>query len=141
MTMIPNSETAASDACSARPQAQSSNAPVIDLTALVDRCMGNLEFAERILDRFQERAEQDLEELEKLIELRDAGQLARVAHRMKGSSANVAAEGLQRIAEQIEELGRSGRLAEVPAHLEQFRREWARCQEFTERIFLQPDTI
>lgn len=102
------------------------NPLILDVESLLERCMGNLEFAERILGKFQQRAGNDLEELEKLLELHDAERLARVAHRFKGSAANVSAEGLRRIAEQIEESGRAGRLADVPAQIMQLRREWVR---------------
>jgi HPt (histidine-containing phosphotransfer) domain-containing protein len=113
---------------------------VLDRDALLERCLGNLEFVERVLARFQERAEQDLEELEKVVELHDVEQVARIAHRIKGSSANVSAEGLQQEAGKIEELGRSGHLADIPAHLERLRREWQRYLQCSASLPLTPDT-
>ena len=45
----------------------------------------------------------------------DAERIAHVAHRIKGTAASVSAGRLQRVAEQVEELGRGGRLSELSA--------------------------
>ena len=69
--------------------------------------MGNIGFAERILAKFQDRFEHDLEELDKALQARDADAVARTAHRIKGASANVAASRLHEHAAEIEQLGRT----------------------------------
>ena len=97
-----------------------------DYRALVARCMGNLEFAERILAKFQRAFEHDLAELEEAFRAGDEAEMTRVAHRMKGASANASAGRLEQAAAEIERLGRSGRCPEVPPRLEDLRREWSR---------------
>ncbi len=100
--------------------------PVLDFEELLERCMGNIEFAERVLAKFQQRLGEDLEELEKGLHAEDAPAIARVAHRLKGASANVAARGVLRRAVEIEQLGRARRVSEIPSQVEELRREWAR---------------
>ena len=107
----------------------SSDAKAFDIDELVDRCMGNLELAERLLAMFQDRFETDLTELEKVFETGESGEIARVAHRIKGASASVSAQRLQELAARIEQLGRSGQSAAILPYLEQLRREWTRCRD------------
>jgi HPt (histidine-containing phosphotransfer) domain-containing protein len=100
--------------------------PPIDFHGLLDRCMGNLELAERVLAKFEERFELDLLELERHLSGEDPQHVVSIAHRIKGSSANVSAEGLRQIAAEIEQLGRSQQYAEIPARMERLRHEWSR---------------
>lgn len=93
---------------------------------LLQRCMGNLEFAERILSRFGSRLEGDIEELEKQILSGDCGGIIRVAHRIKGASANTSATGIQMQTNQIEDMARAQQLDELPMQLEQLKEEVAR---------------
>lgn len=109
-----------------RPAAAATQPEVLDLDALVERCMGNIDFVQRILAKFQQRFPEDLAELERVLEIEDSGEVARVAHRIKGASATVSADGLQHAAAEIERLGREGRTADVPAGIEQLRRQWDR---------------
>jgi len=100
-------------------------AVAIDLDQLLVRCLGNLEFAERILQIFQERFDKDLAELDRMLAGGDAAGMTRLAHRLKGASANAAAPALlqTRVAE-IERLARQERLDAVRPHLVELRREW-----------------
>jgi HPt (histidine-containing phosphotransfer) domain-containing protein len=100
---------------------------------LVERCMGNLEFVERVLAKFQQRFGENLEELEKALEAYDPEGIVQVAHRLKGESANVAAGGLRDHAAEIERLGREGRVSDIPPCLAQLRTEWS---HFTESVGL-----
>ena len=96
---------------------------------LLDRCMGNLEFAERVLTKFQDRFGDQLEELESALAQEDAEQVALVAHRLKGESASVAALGLRDRAAEIERLGRANQVSHIPPCLQQLRAEWAAFAE------------
>jgi HPt (histidine-containing phosphotransfer) domain-containing protein len=93
---------------------------------LLARCMGNIEFAERVLDKFQQSFGADLVELERGLDSEDAERVTSVAHRLKGASASVSAPGLSQWAAEIEQLGRTAQLSEVPIHLEGLRKEWSR---------------
>ncbi len=105
---------------------ESSSPEALDLASLVDRCMGNLDLVERILEKFQTQIESDLDELEAVLNEQQQEHIARVAHRIKGASANVSAGKLQQVASEIEQLGREARVAEIAPRLEQLRSEWAR---------------
>jgi len=104
---------------------------VLDLDALMERCMGNLDFVDRILHKFQERLPKELAELETTLECQDAEQLALVAHRIKGSSASVSARGLCLAASAIEDRSRAGCMHDIDSYVEQFRREWERYQNYS----------
>ena len=105
-------------------EASDPSAFTIDLDDLLVRCLGNLEFAERILAMFQERFDQDLVELDRLWLEGDAPGVARLAHRLKGASANAAARGLHWRVSQIEQLARQASLTAVGPHLDHLRQEW-----------------
>jgi HPt (histidine-containing phosphotransfer) domain-containing protein len=99
---------------------------VLDLQGLCDRCMGNLNLVERVLDKFEQHLPGELAELEQVLELGDAARIAQVAHRIKGNSSSVSAAGLQRAAAAIEDLSRAGRVADVPARLPSLYEQWRR---------------
>ena len=98
---------------------------VMDLAALHDRCLGNLELMERVLDKFEKRLPEELAELERLLELGDAAMIAQTAHRIKGNCSNVSAAGLRQAAEDIEDLGQAGRVADN-AYVTNMREQWRR---------------
>jgi len=80
---------------------------------LLARCVGRLDFMERILNSFELRFGEDLEQLEEHLKSSDADEVARLAHKMKGASANVAALCLNKQVAEIEQLARSQRLDEI----------------------------
>lgn len=96
-----------------------------ELEELLARCMGKLDFAQRLLLRFEGRLEDDLDELEQHISAGDSSGIAQVAHRIKGASANISAPRLHEQATNIEQLARADQLEEIAACLEQLRAEQA----------------
>jgi len=58
------------------------------------------------------------------LERADMEGLARVAHRVRGSSATVSAEGLAQAAAEIEDASRAGQVTDVPVRIERLRDEW-----------------
>ena len=129
-TVAPESNTCGAnhDVPVCRLAAEPHASDVLNLQELQDRCMGNIELMQRVLGKFQQRIPEELAELEKALELRDMAQIARVAHRVKGSSANVSARGIEQAAVEIEDSSRAGRITDVSAHIERLRAEWARCR-------------
>ncbi|MHB8897818.1 MAG: Hpt domain-containing protein [Thermoguttaceae bacterium] len=99
---------------------------VLDADDLLARCLGNMEFARKILGKFCERCDEDLVEIEKALSVRDKDSVARLAHRLKGASANASARFLQKHASEIERAARNDSLGEVPANLENLKQEWTR---------------
>ena len=111
------------------PEVPDQSAVAIDLDQLLVRCMGNLDFAERILQIFQERFDADLDELDRLLASGDAAGLTGLAHRLKGASANAAAPALHTRVAQIEQLARQESLDAVRPCLVDLRREWAMMRD------------
>ena len=108
---------------------KSAASEVFDREELRARCLGNIDFVQRVLDKFQQRIPAELAELDRVLALSDGEQLARVAHRMKGTSANVSAAALAHAAAEIEDLGRAGRMADVPEAIERLARRVGEVSE------------
>jgi HPt (histidine-containing phosphotransfer) domain-containing protein len=119
---------------------ESTASEVFDLEALHTRCMGNLDFVQRVLEKFEQRVPEELAELERLVALNDGEEVARVAHRLKGTSANVSADGLCQAAAEIEDLGRTGRVADVPGGIEHLRGEWKKYLNCVSTLFATINT-
>jgi HPt (histidine-containing phosphotransfer) domain-containing protein len=99
-------------------------APAFDYASFIDRCMGSLELAERLVHRFQDVFWTDLAKLEQALDTQDADKMAQVAHHLKGSSANMSAPRIRQCAAEVEQLGRAGQLADMPIRLQRLRAEW-----------------
>jgi len=81
---------------------RSSRSEVLNLNELIDRCLGNIELAERLLRRFEDLLEADLDVISQAASAADVELVCQIAHRIKGASANVAAPALVKVAEEIE---------------------------------------
>ena len=88
-----------------------------DLASLVQRCMGDPDFAVRILEKFAKRAVEDIVKLKEAVQQLDSDQVSRQAHSLKGAAANLCAEELRRLAAELEAIGRSGKLSPEAAGL------------------------
>lgn len=102
---------------------------VLDTEDLLARCLGNMEFACKILGKFCQRCDEDLVALEQAVSDDDAESVARLAHRLKGASANASARTLQKHASEIERAARGKLLTEVPASMESLKRARTRFSE------------
>lgn len=77
---------------------------LLDWEGLRSRCLGRVDLMERVLGRFHESLEQDLQTLEDAAEELDSERIARWAHRLKGAAMTVSATGIQNRAERLERL-------------------------------------
>jgi HPt (histidine-containing phosphotransfer) domain-containing protein len=98
----------------------------IDFEELVERCLGNLDFVDRVLTRFQTQFDGDFRRLQDACQAADSREVARVAHLLKGSAASVSARTLQQVASRIERLGRTAQLDDISGHLDTLENEWSR---------------
>ncbi len=134
------------DAVSAcQPTAEAVSAEAMSFGAmnfieLRNRCMGNADLMRRVLKKFQRRFSEELAELNEALELGDTPRLARLAHRVKGTSASVSARRLQQTAAELEELGRAGRAAEILPCIERLREEWEKCSQEAETVLSAGET-
>jgi HPt (histidine-containing phosphotransfer) domain-containing protein len=114
--------------------------PPLDVEELLDRCMGNMELAERILAKLQSRFPDDITELDAALQSRDAGLVASIAHRLKGAAANVAAHQLQDCAATIEESARNDRIDAIPDQIECLQEQWTKLKQLTSCGLPRPRT-
>jgi signal transduction histidine kinase/DNA-binding response OmpR family regulator len=102
---------------------------VLDFEALLERCMGNLQLAERIIDKFRGLGADELVQIEKSINEGNAERTASLAHSFKGVTANLSANALREVATHLEAMARAERMNEGPACLTQLKNEWDRFLE------------
>jgi len=97
-----------------------------DVEDLLTRCLGKIDFAQRVLARFQERCEQDLADLEQAMAAGQSRTVADLAHRIKGASANAGAPGMRALAAQIEDAAGQCPAEQASAQLAKLKSEWSR---------------
>lgn len=112
-----------------RQDVPETEAAVLDMDSLVERCLGNLSLAERVLAKFLSAFEQDLSELEQAVLAGDGELAASISHRLKGSSASAGANALRDRMARIEEISRQGQMPQMNVCLEDVRGEWRRFTE------------
>jgi HPt (histidine-containing phosphotransfer) domain-containing protein len=108
------------------PDPLDSNRP-IDAASLLERCVGDASFVQLVLEKFQSTSDSMVKRISQSIETRDAGQLGRDAHMLKGAAANLSAEPVRAIARRLEEIGQRGDLALAEQALSELKQEVARC--------------
>lgn len=88
---------------------------------LVERCMGNLSLAQRLLARFADSGRQDCDQLEAALRAGDLSSLATVAHRLKGSSATIGSNHMAQLASLIEQESKSSEGANLESIVVEIR--------------------
>jgi HPt (histidine-containing phosphotransfer) domain-containing protein len=141
--MIPESNTcnAHHDVPACQQAAEPPPLEVLNLKDLYNRCMGNVNLVQRVLQKFQQRIPQELAELEKALGLGDTEQIARVAHRVKGSSASVSAKNLTQAAAEIEDFSRAGRVTDISVRIEHLRDEWGKYLDYAVMLVSAGDIV
>lgn len=85
---------------------QQTHAPAEDQSinweTLKSRCIGRLDLVEKALNRFQDSLVDDLQSLEEAFETLNTEEVARIAHRIKGTSLTVSADRLAGFAMHLE---------------------------------------
>ena len=112
--------------------AASANHPPFDLPELLVRCVGDAHLVEKLLGMFPGRVSAAVGAVAACYESRNAPGLAGAAHSIKGSAANLSATAVQRVAEELEALGRAGDVAAADRLVAELRAEADRCVAFIE---------
>ena len=108
--------------CSQNHGQKSSETSVSDSQILDARIMASLRelqaddepnFLTEIIDTFLEDGPKRLEAIQNAIRLGDSEQLHRLAHSFKGASSSLGALSFSKVCGEIEEVGRSGSMAEA----------------------------
>jgi len=82
---------------------------------LLNRCLGRMSIAERILQRFQAAMDEEVSRLNQSLQAADFQELTQVAHRIKGAALAVSAYELSEIASNIERYAKVQNLQVLPA--------------------------
>ena len=98
---------------------------------LLARCAGQPSICKTVLGKYTEQMNGDLPHLAQVLSHADLEQAARLAHRIKGASANVAAEELRSLAGQLEAATSEGLLETATTLLADLRSAWGRYEELT----------
>lgn len=104
--------------------------PPLDFDELLQRCLGNRELARRVLAKFQTHFAGELQVMRQRFEAGDWEEVGRLAHRVHGSSANVAARELSRLARDLEDQARRRLHCEASQTLGTLETQWQRFQTF-----------
>ncbi|GAA4434805.1 hypothetical protein GCM10023155_32470 [Bremerella cremea] len=100
----------------------------INWESLTSRCIGRIDLVEKALDRFQQTLVGDLEALEAAADEQNAEEVARIAHRIKGTSLTVSADRLAEFATKLEQKA-EGSLQDVDGSLSDIREEYGRLTD------------
>jgi len=109
-----------------------------EYASLLERCLGKKALVGRLIVKFRESFWSDFAGLQRALADRDSEALTCVAHRMKGSCANMSTPRLRAWAAEIERLARAKQVAEVHHCLEELRGEWG-CFERSLPVLDLPD--
>lgn len=101
----------------------------LDVDELSARCLGRLDLVDKVLRRFHQAMDQELDELECALRAADASAIAGIAHRIKGTSLTVAAHGLTDCAEQLETAAQTDGPASCDEGVAAIREEWTRLSD------------
>ncbi|MDY6990858.1 MAG: response regulator [Thermodesulfobacteriota bacterium] len=97
----------------------SAKAEVFDRAGLLERTMGDQDFAQEIVEAFFEDVPRQIADLKECLNNGDGSMVQQHAHTIKGASSNVGGLALQATAARIEAAGKMGNLEEVASLVSQ----------------------
>jgi CheY-like chemotaxis protein len=113
-----------------RPFMEEAPEPPLDEKAALPRFDNDRAFFLEMCQEFLKNLPLRMEELKSSLEKKDAATFSRAAHNLKGVSANFNANPVNRIAAELERLGRQDELEQVGPLLEQLQSEVVRLREY-----------
>lgn len=108
--------------------------PALDIAAALERVEGDRALLEELLRLFVDECRSSMSHIQEAWRSRDTLMLGRLAHTLKGSSANVAANAVSRAAYALERQARSGNLENAPQLISDLKRE-------VERVIPELDSV
>ena len=102
-------------------------ADIYDISVLLEHSIGDIEFAEELLERFHSRLDPVRQSLEACLRNGDLEEAARVAHSLKGEAGTVAAHRLHDVAASLEQSLRGHNGLEPTELLSQLQEAVAQC--------------
>ena len=110
--------------------AQQANEAPIHIHEILERCLHDANIVQRVLEKYQQQMPGLLTDIRRQLDSANAVEVARLAHSVKGASANVSAEAVRTLAYELELAGRNAALEGTGATLDRLNAEMARCLEF-----------
>ncbi len=102
----------------------------INIPELIERCAGSKEFAKSVVLRFIERTPVDLADLQELLNTNNAEAFGKLAHKIKGASATIAANKLREYNELMQNMGTNNNLTDAEEVLKNSIIEFNRLKYF-----------
>ena len=116
------------------PAARAPEAPPIDLSSLLRRCLDDTTFCGMILHKFAARCGDQLAALQRALDANNTPELVRQAHTLQGVAANLSAARLRQMADQLERVARAGDLSAARRHLAETASEVHRCRNLVPEL-------
>lgn len=107
---------------------------VVDMDIALKRVGGNASILKAVVTAFLGSSLQQLEEVEKAVGASDAEALRFAAHTLKGTVLNFEARKTAKVAQELEDLGRSGSLDNTPRLLEELKASYAELRAEMEKV-------
>ncbi len=107
--------------------ATSADSMPIDFDDFYQRCMKNPAFFEKMLNKFAERAQTDLQKIKEAAEQQNHEQLTLLSHALKGAAGNLSAKPLQQVAAELEAMSKNGELENLAQQIDALQVEINRC--------------
>jgi HPt (histidine-containing phosphotransfer) domain-containing protein len=107
-----------------------SAAEPFEIAALLRRCMGDHEFAARLIEKFTGRLADTVKEIERGVEAKDWSSVTSRLHNLKGEAGSLAAVELASSAEEMRERLFDGHIHAASTHLLELKAAADRCIQF-----------
>ncbi|WP_345681791.1 response regulator [Novipirellula caenicola] len=117
-----------------------SGSPPICKQEFLNRCMGDVTFAELLLQSFEQDSVARLEQIVSQVQTGDTAAIGETAHSLKGIAGILAAHELQAIAFEIESAGKAGELDQIHTLVDDLRTEVNRCLAYVPILKQQSQT-
>ena len=108
---------------------------LIDRGDLLDRCLGDDDFAREVLDEFRSSVARITEEVREAAKSEDAGLLESSSHQLKGVAGNASAIAVYKVAAALTQDARNNDLSQVPERVETLEGLVDRTLDLLEREF------
>ena len=117
------------------------NVPVINHHELIQRMMGSVQMAERMLAKFVETSATECDDLESFIRMGNVTEIASLAHRHKGTARTMAVPRVASIASEIEKRAATDPTSEMLELVRQLRDSHQQVREVVELAKKDPKRI
>ena len=113
----------------------------MDIDQLRDVTNGEPDRMQRLIDLYLTQAAPMLDGLNEAIQTNSSGDVARIAHKLVGSSLSCGVEAFTQPLRELERLGRAGDLAGAHALLDDVRHKFPRVQRVLTQLMPNPPKL